>query len=557
MKIGIYSRVSTEEQKIKGVSLEDQKQRGIEFCSNNGYDFEVFQDGGYSGSLPVEERPELNKLFEKIFLEELQGLYIVDWDRLTRDETVGFVIKKTLKDSKIRVFDSNGEINLNDESQELLVGIKILLSSFEIKRLKVRIKRNLERGVIEGRVGGGNLINYGYTKGENKQLIIHPIESETVKLIYKLCLDGKGTKVISNYLNENKIPTKRMNVKNSKLKVKGKDKTIFLWRDSVIYNILKNPIYKGERLFKGKTYSSPKIIEKEEFDSVQKVLTERKHFKDTTNKYFYLLKGLIHCIECNSRFYGRKREDLSDNQYICSSQRFKDTNCGTRGFNIDKLDNYVWNSVLSLPDEIEKLISDEDDPLYKKQLERLSKLETNLKTLYIKKDKIVNLYTEKDIGFDLIKSNLDIISKQVEEHNHKIRLLKKEISYTSNKDEIISYIKEQLKFKKSELNNPEFKQKIIRSLVKHIGIKWNNKEKIHFIWIEFKIDKQTQYLIGKKIKLNYKTMGWRLQNDNMETEFLFRKISPDISNYPKVDLTKDFFGIRLNDKDYKEKKSFK
>ena len=83
MKIGIYSRVSTEEQKIKGVSLEDQKQRGIEFCSNNGYDFEVFQDGGYSGSLPVEERPELNKLFEKIFLEELQGLYIVDWDRLT------------------------------------------------------------------------------------------------------------------------------------------------------------------------------------------------------------------------------------------------------------------------------------------------------------------------------------------------------------------------------------------------------------------------------------------------------------------------------------------
>jgi site-specific DNA recombinase len=557
MKVGIYSRVSTDEQKLKGVSLDDQKSRGVEFCIKNGYDYESFQDGGYSGTLPIEDRPELNRLFEKIYLEELHGIFIVDWDRLTRDETVGFVIKKIFKDNNIRVFDTNGEINLNDESQDLLVGIKILLSSFEIKRLKVRIKRNLERGVIEGRVGGGNLINYGYTKGENKKLIIDPIESETVKLIYKLSLEGKGTKVISNFLNENNIPTKRMNVKNSKMMVKGKEKKTFIWRDSVVYNILTNPIYKGERLFKGKTYPSPQIIETNEFDAVQSELVKRKNFKDTTNKYFYLLKGLVHCLECESRFYGRKRSDLSDNQYICSSQRYKDTYCGTRGINIDKLDDYVWKSIVSLPSEIDNLISNEVNPLHKKQLESLKKLENNLKLLYEKKDKILLLYTEKDKGFELIKSNLDKISKKVEEHNHRIRLLQKEISYTSNKDEIVKFVKEQLNLKKSQSNDPLVRQNIIRSLTRHIGIKWNNKQKIHFIWIEFKIDKQTQYLIGKKIKLNYKSLGWRLQNDKTETEFLFRKISPDISNYPKIDMTKDLFGIRLNDKDYKEEKVFK
>ena len=76
MIVGIYSRVSTEEQKNKGVSLEDQKQRGIEFCIKNGFDFEVFQDGGYSGSLPILDRPELNRLFDKVFLNELKLHYI-------------------------------------------------------------------------------------------------------------------------------------------------------------------------------------------------------------------------------------------------------------------------------------------------------------------------------------------------------------------------------------------------------------------------------------------------------------------------------------------------
>ena len=60
MKIGIYTRVSTEEQKKTGISLRDQELRGIEFCIKNGYEYEVFSDGGYSGELYLEFRPSLN-----------------------------------------------------------------------------------------------------------------------------------------------------------------------------------------------------------------------------------------------------------------------------------------------------------------------------------------------------------------------------------------------------------------------------------------------------------------------------------------------------------------
>ena len=142
MKVGIYCRVSSDKQLEKGVSLHDQVERGKDFCISNGYDFEVFKDGGYSGTLPIVERPQLDLLMTKVFLNEVKGVYVVDWDRFSRDDKVGFVLKTTFRDNGVKVFDSNGEINLNDESQELLLGIKILLSSYEIKRNKVRIKRS-------------------------------------------------------------------------------------------------------------------------------------------------------------------------------------------------------------------------------------------------------------------------------------------------------------------------------------------------------------------------------------------------------------------------------
>jgi DNA invertase Pin-like site-specific DNA recombinase len=396
MKIGIYCRVSTEEQKLKGVSLKDQKNRGIEFCIENNYSYKIYEDGGFSGTLNVENRPGLNKLMDDIFTEEIDSVYVVDWDRFTRVEEIGVVLKNTFQNNNIRVFENGNEIDLNDENQSLLLGIKNLLSSYEIQKLKVRIKRSLERNVIEGKVGGGKLINYGYTKGENKKLVIDEYESEIIRIIFQKCIGGSGTKMISEFLNENKIPTKRMRLEHSGLKVKGRLKEEFIWRDSVIYSILTNPIYMGERRYKGKLYKCPSIISKEEFELTQITLKERKNFKDTTNKYFYLLKGLVFCLECENRFYGRKREDLSDNQYICSSQRYKGEFCGTRGINIDKLNNHVWESVKNLSNEVRKIIDDDIHPLYEKQLERLTNSKEYIRKLERRKERLIELYTDEE-----------------------------------------------------------------------------------------------------------------------------------------------------------------
>jgi DNA invertase Pin-like site-specific DNA recombinase len=38
MKLGIYARVSTEEQSLKGISLDNQKLTGIELAKSIGHD---------------------------------------------------------------------------------------------------------------------------------------------------------------------------------------------------------------------------------------------------------------------------------------------------------------------------------------------------------------------------------------------------------------------------------------------------------------------------------------------------------------------------------------
>jgi site-specific DNA recombinase len=100
MKIAVYSRVSTQEQATYGVSLRDQKERGVSFCLEKGYDYEIFEDAGFSGTLSISERPSLNRLIEKVFLDEIDGVFVVDFDRLSREFNESFNIREKIKKNK-------------------------------------------------------------------------------------------------------------------------------------------------------------------------------------------------------------------------------------------------------------------------------------------------------------------------------------------------------------------------------------------------------------------------------------------------------------------------
>lgn len=518
MNIGIYARVSTQKQAEKGISIEDQIRRGKDYCHKNKYTYEIFKDEGYSGDLPIEERPALTKLFEKIFLKnkEIDGIFVVDFDRLTRNVKEALTIREILIENNVQLLELGGVVNLKDPTQELLLGIKGLLGAFERKKTIVRIKRTLETSALQGKALGGKLTNYGYTKDENKILIIEPIEAKIVKRIYKLSLEGNGTKKIAETLNKEGVPTKRMNLGGAKLKVRETTKRTFIWRDAVIHKILVNPIYKGERHFRDLIIQCPAIIDESVFDAVQESLKKRTNFKDTTNKYFYLLKGLLVCAKCSNKFYGRKREDLSDNQYICLSQRYRSEFCGSRGINITKLEDWVWDSIMSLPLDLKKALKLRVNEQQVQSRNRvIEELQQNIIEFEKEADMILTLFREKGSQNNrFTKKRLTEIENEILEIEKQIQKLERQNIKSEQEVEILTFLNDKLSpLKKGKVTN-EKKQSIARALISQIKIFWDEENLQHQIQINYKFDKHSEILLTKNLTLSYKKMGYSIRAKN-------------------------------------------
>ena len=518
MNIGIYARVSTQKQAEKGISIEDQIRRGKDYCHKNKYTYEIFKDEGYSGDLPIEERPALTKLFEKIFLKkkEIDGIFVVDFDRLTRNVKEALTIREILIENDVQLLELGGVVNLKDPTQELLLGIKGLLGAFERKKTIVRIKRTFETSVLQGKALGGKLTNYGYTKDENKILVIEPNEAKIVKRIYKLSLEGNGTKKIAETLNKEGVPTMRMNLGGAKLKVRETTKRKFIWRDAVIHKILVNPIYKGERHFRDLIIQCPAIIDESVFDAVQESLKKRTNFKDTTNKYFYLLKGLLVCAKCSNKFYGRKREDLSDNQYICLSQRYRSEFCGSRGINITKLEDWVWDSIMSLPLDLKKALKMRVNEQQVQSRNRvIEELQQNIIEFEKEADMILTLFREKGSQNNrFTKKRLTEIEKEITEIEKQIQKLERQNIKSEQEVEILTFLNDKLSpLKKGKVTN-EKKQSIARALINQIKIFWDEENLQHQIQINYKFDKHSEILLTKNLTLTYKKMGYSIRAKN-------------------------------------------
>jgi len=151
----------------------------------------------------------------------------------------------------------------------------------------------------------------GYEKGEDGLPKIVEMQAETVRLIYKLFLEGKTFSWISKFLTEKAIPT-----------LGGKQK----WLASTVDSILKNEKYKGDAMLQ-KSYtvdfltkkkkinegeipqyyvedSHSAIINPEAFDLVQYEIQKRKKVKGYITSG-YCFSGKIVCGECGS-YYGSK-----------------------------------------------------------------------------------------------------------------------------------------------------------------------------------------------------------------------------------------------------------
>ena len=209
------------------------------------------------------------------------------------------------------------------------------------KKIRAAIKAKAERGERVGTV-----IPYGYKRDPEIKghLLINPETAPVVKMIFSLCAEGKGPRVIANALREKKIPKPTM----YRFMTEGIYGTVtdtedmYGWADRTVAGILDNEIYLGHTVNCRTTvvsYKDKRVIDRPEseqyrFENTHEAIVDqttwdivrqvrqgkrRRNSMGEVNKY----SGLLYCADCGSKLYfvrGRTMKPDAFN-FICSRYR--------------------------------------------------------------------------------------------------------------------------------------------------------------------------------------------------------------------------------------------
>ena len=398
--LAIYTRLSKEDS--ESTSIENQLREGKSFAKDNGFnDIKVYNEGqGISGGAEIKDRPQLFKLLQDISSKIITTVWFRNQNRLERNSSTWHIFTTEAKKHKVNIYFNDKLFDFENPQDNLFGTITSALNQYQKDLQSVQTKRTLKDNAREGKVW--SVVAYGY-KSDNGYLAIDETEAEIVKEIYALSLNGWGTGTIANRLNEKGVPTR----KNK------------LFRPHTIQGMIKNPIYKGDRVYSGEVFKSPAIVSPEYWQKVNDNLDNNRTHSGKKVEYKYLLKGLIECFKCGHNYYGRKRANNTDNFYMCSSKRFKDLNCNSRGVNIDILDSVIWEVVIRKGKLKEHII----------QQHNKSAKDSNNTDLITKRNKIKQDVSKVDKqvlnSLDLIASSDDLDDDTRLLFNNKISTLQK------------------------------------------------------------------------------------------------------------------------------------
>lgn len=304
-----YARVSSDKDAMLH-SLSAQVQYYKDYItSNNDWLFvKVYYDEGISGT--KQDRPAFQQMLQDAKDGKIDLIITKSISRFARNTVTLLEAVRKLKSYDVDVYFEEQRIHSISSDGELMLTILASYAQEEAKsvseNMKWRVRRNFEEGKPWGRAP------YGYTI-ENSKFVIVPKESEAVKLIFKLYLDGIGSYRIKDIMNKSEYPTRNN----------------CLWTETTIRGMLKNYIYTGNAVFQTtyvKNYITKKkaknngekpmyhveechdaIISIEDYNKVQKIIKERneKIHKGITPKD-NLFKGKLICAQCGCTFRMKK-----------------------------------------------------------------------------------------------------------------------------------------------------------------------------------------------------------------------------------------------------------
>ena len=479
-RVAAYARVSTDSEEQLS-SYAAQVSYYTDYIKNNeNWDYvNVYTDEGISAT-NTKHRDGFNKMIADALAGKIDLIITKSVSRFARNTVDTLTTVRKLKEKGVEVYFEKENIYTMDSKGELLITIMSSLAQEESRSISENVTWGQRKRFADGKINIPYKNFLGYEKGEDGLPKIIESEAKTVRLIYKMFLEGKTASYIADYLTKQRISTPA-----------GKTK----WQQSTVLSILKNEKYKGDAVLQ-KTFtvdfltkkrkinegevqqyyvenSHPAIIPPETYDLVQIELERRKGKRKSTAGVF---AGKLICGECRS-FYGSKVWHSNDKYRKVIMQcngKFKNARrCATPNINEEEIKNIfteVFNNMVENRDEILntlKLVTEEITDISrveekrKKKKEKLQAagialkncIEENMHTT-LNQEEYEENFKNLEIEYDKIKTEIAKL-----ENAKAVQIAKQK--------EIYAYMQ---KLKNSNKIVSEFDEELFQSLVEHITV---------------------------------------------------------------------------------------
>ena len=196
-KVGVYVRVSTEEQAKEGISIDAQIGRCKSFCKARDWKvFKIYTDAGYSaGTL---DRPALKDLVEDIKNKKFNILLVYKIDRFSRNLKDLISVLEDLKGKGINFTSVTEQIDTTTAMGKAFFQIIGVFAELERGMVKERVELAFDKKINDGEILNRAPVGYVYRNGK---LVVHEEEAKKVREIFNMWTTGIHYKEITKKFN--------------------------------------------------------------------------------------------------------------------------------------------------------------------------------------------------------------------------------------------------------------------------------------------------------------------------------------------------------------------
>lgn len=446
-KVVLFVRVSTENQELES-QIEALKSAAF-IDGYNDDDLIIVAKKESGVKLKEAEREGLNDLKRAIERNDVDGVYIFELSRLSRDPVTLYSLRDNLfKKEKVQLKCLKPSFTLLEEPDRtkfdtmgsLVFSIFGCFAEQEVIEKKERFRRGREQKALEGKYAGGR-VPYGYTydPDQDNLIVIDEEEASVIRTIYDLYEAGYTQPRIALELQQRGI--KYRHFAGGNMRAGLRDFSSFF-----VSHLLKNELLTGRKLItEGKFERAyPPIITEEQYERCREIANaNNNNYGKVANVYYG--KSLIVCPECGSRMFASQtgrfvyRCHHAFGKNYAANPNVNPKECSNRTvISVNAMDSLLWYLAIELESQYLWGSAMDDVAQFNAKIaviqEKIDAIQPRLADIEGKRERIISPFIDGDISKEIKTKRI------VELDSQKLEIMKHQIEHEKD----IAYFKERI-----------------------------------------------------------------------------------------------------------------